>query len=285
MPLSPQWQLFARRLVALVGPLVNGWVIAGVAGVIGLSPGWVYWLTAYAFLSVATTGVLCKAWAPTSALAGILISALMANIGLLEAVPLTVLAERGRPAVATVVTDERVTYYGKDGMTYEWRYTLETSEGGPIAGHLVEKQDWLDVGDQVRVVYDPAGLADPRLPEELQDRSFFWMLAEVSALLAMLGALALAAWAVSEERVARWQDKRWKSKPVKTWFRPLGRRRRIIGRTWLGLGVATMIGGGITRATHPDSWVGALGVLVALIGAYVAVLSVTAAFGRDTRTE
>jgi hypothetical protein len=82
----------------------------------------------------------------------------------------TVLVYRGVQVTATVADARDISRKAYE----DFRYTLIMPDGQRIRGHL---NGWPDlpygeseegsVGDQVAVVYDPKGLADPRLPEEL----------------------------------------------------------------------------------------------------------------------
>jgi hypothetical protein len=71
--------------------------------------------------------------------------------------PLLILHTRGEHTRATV-TAERVSS-AKSGPTYKYR--LAAPDGRKIPGELAEPDDEFDVGDQVTVVFDPRGVANP----------------------------------------------------------------------------------------------------------------------------
>jgi hypothetical protein len=71
--------------------------------------------------------------------------------------PLLILRTRGEHDLATV-TAERVAS-ARSGRTYKYR--LVTADGRKIPGELSEPDDEFSAGDQVRVVFDPRGVANP----------------------------------------------------------------------------------------------------------------------------
>jgi len=80
-----------------------------------------------------------------------------ASLAMLFAVPLLILLARGEHAVATV-TSESIAY-SRTSSSYEYR--LVTASGRKIPGELSEDYDEFSAGDQVSVVFDPLGVADP----------------------------------------------------------------------------------------------------------------------------
>jgi hypothetical protein len=80
-----------------------------------------------------------------------------ASIAMLVGTPLLILRVRGEHTVA-IVTAER-TSSSRSGPTYKYR--LVTPDRQKIPGELSEPDDEFSVGDQVSVVFDPRGVANP----------------------------------------------------------------------------------------------------------------------------
>ncbi|GAA2545589.1 hypothetical protein GCM10010435_13220 [Winogradskya consettensis] len=108
-----------------------------------------------------------------------------------------VLSARGEEVVAT----SAVKHESRTGDTYTLR-----SGGELIPGRLTSWPERRSEVEAVVVVRDPAGLVDPRLPEELaQARDAFWPLLLI--LLAVIGALSVPAyWVPGDERSAAGSD-------------------------------------------------------------------------------
>jgi hypothetical protein len=83
--------------------------------------------------------------------------ALGAAATMVFAVPLLILRARGEHAVATVIAEGVAD--SRTGPTYKYR--LATADGRKIPGELSEPVDEFSAGDQVRVVFDPRGVANP----------------------------------------------------------------------------------------------------------------------------
>jgi len=102
--------------------------------------------------------VLIKVVDPAGKSAGVAAACVLgASIAVMVAVPLLILRARGEHTVATV-TAER-TASSRTGPTHEYR--LVTASGQKIPGELSEPDDEFSAGDQVRVVFDPRGVANP----------------------------------------------------------------------------------------------------------------------------
>jgi hypothetical protein len=271
-----------RSSGALVGICFCGWLVMALAGVVGLPPGWTVGLAVAAGIAMAAVASwFCRERAGDWQLGMILTCAFLVGVGLFIAVPLTLLAANGRAATATVVAEEHVTSHGRGGTRHEWRYHLVTDDGQPIPGLLVEAEDSLSAGDRVDVVYDPAGRTDPQDPWMLDARMTIWWITAGLAALTVVGGLAASVWSTNERRLQRAA----RSRPDRTWFRPLGRKRRIIGRTWLVAGVAITVPSLIVGVTSADDMWDALAKLGLILGLSITLLSLGPAFGRDNRTE
>jgi hypothetical protein len=98
------------------------------------------------------------------------------------------LALGGATVTATVVDIN--TARAKSSTTY--LYKLAGPDGHDIGGRLSEDFDLFDVGDQVVVVADPAGLVDPELPGEVDAGRPIWITSGISFVVTGLMALWMA---------------------------------------------------------------------------------------------
>ncbi|WP_155374984.1 hypothetical protein [Catellatospora vulcania] len=177
-----------RRALPLLGVLTAGLLVSAVAGtsllnqdlqLVGFFGGL---FVALGAIYVIKARDLRAGWGFTA-----LGLAVFINIIFMLSVSAVILELAGEPVAATVVAD-RDGYEGKAPTSH--RYTLTELGGAPIRGELtLEEGEPLELGEQVTVLRDPAGLANPMLADEVVAGStgalvFFWLVLAVPALIA-----------------------------------------------------------------------------------------------------
>lgn len=116
-------------------------------------------------LTVIVIATATRSWADPWLLVPSVLFGVFGGVVLALAVPEAYLAREGREATAVVVTEGiHVTHKGgafsRDIRTY--LYGLTTKNGMPIPSELLRRGgDYLDAGDEVAIVYDPVGWANP----------------------------------------------------------------------------------------------------------------------------
>ncbi|MBV1853933.1 hypothetical protein [Catellatospora tritici] len=291
---------FAVRAAWLGGPLTAMTALTAVSGTVGLPHAVRTGLVVVAFGgAIVLVGHLCGQWANRALLVVTLVAVGLGAVGISFTAPLLVLRARGESITVVVRSEERVTPWlwsaRRHQRNRQWRYELATADGHPLPGEIVLSEDEWDVSDRVVVVYDPAGQVEPQPPDALDDIDAVLAFFAATAGAGVLLGLVTVGWGMRPGAEARLRAARAeratrsKRRAARTWFRPLGRTRRILGRAWLAFGLAVLGAGiaGVRWGAGDHS--GASGAVVGgwfgvVLGLLTVLLSRGPAFGRDTRT-